>query len=321
MITENQVEKYLSHLFEITDADEIPATFFELTTLMALMHFAEESVDFVVLEVGLGGRLDATNVVMPELSVITSISLDHTEILGNSIEEITYEKSGIIKPNVPLVIGPKVPFNIIQPIAKQNNSPLFQVKNQSLLFDEENSCIAQAVLEQLSLKFPIPQEAIKKGLLDRPPCRIQKVIHSNSILPIFLDVGHNPDGLIHLFQAIRNEYPSQSISILFGLSKSKDILNCLKIIVSHGEVFFPVEATNGRGAPASTLEESLISMQINPGLIHRTKSVSQSLSLAMNHVTQNNQILVVCGSFFIMGAVRQALGILEPHDETDLNER
>ena len=109
LIDESSVVAGLSRIFEEIDKSKIPATFFEITTALALKYFADQKVDYVVLETGLGGRLDATNIVTPVLSIITSISLEHTEYLGSTLEAIAKEKGGIIKPYVPIFIGPRVP--------------------------------------------------------------------------------------------------------------------------------------------------------------------------------------------------------------------
>ena len=106
LIPESYLEKTLPKLFDVCTQNSIAATFFELTTALAFCYFADERVDFASIETGLGGRSDATNVIIPEASVITSIALEHTDILGDTLEKITIEKAGIAKPGVPLVIGP-----------------------------------------------------------------------------------------------------------------------------------------------------------------------------------------------------------------------
>ena len=101
--------------------------FFEMTTALAFKHFENQEVEAVVLETGLGGRLDSTNVIVPDVSVITSISLDHTKILGNTVEEIAYEKAGIIKPEIPVVVGPRCPKDVIEEVASIQNSKVHPV--------------------------------------------------------------------------------------------------------------------------------------------------------------------------------------------------
>lgn len=318
MIEEKAVEVILADLFQLIEQENIPATFFELTTFLAFQYFAHEKIDVAVLETGLGGRLDATNIVNPLLTVITSISLDHTDILGTTIEAITREKAGIMKLHVPILIGPRVPKNIIQDYATQLNCSFNQVEETSATYEEENRSIAKMALEWIAPQFSLKATHIAKGLDASQPCRFEIVERSCVII---LDVAHNPDGLSQLFQAFKHRFPNRSIRLLFGLSKSKDIQECLKIIVKNGENFHLVEAPNGRGASVSILAEGLQQLGVLPSHILIDEDIPSSLQKAVELATDQNQILVVCGSFFIMSSIRHALGILEPHDVTDMNEQ
>lgn len=317
MISEKDVEILLSFLFELVDQAQIPTTFFELTTCLAFLHFAQEKVDIAVLETGLGGRLDATNVVTPCLSVITSISLDHTEILGNTTEEIAKEKGGIIKEKVPVMIGPHVPLDPIQEIAKEKGSPCIQVKQTSLIFEEQNRLIACQALNYLASDFKLSSYSIEKGLEGKQACRFE-IIQGSPL--IILDVAHNPDGLRHLFQSIKYYYPKTPLRLLFGLSKNKDIPNCLRLIANEGQCFHLVEATNGRGTSIHVLYSHLQTLSIDRSRLFIHESISNGVKIAQEEACQQKQILVICGSFFIMGEARQALGFNEPQDCIHLNE-
>lgn len=318
MITEEAVESLLSYLFRLTESIHLKPTFFELTTFLALMHFAREKVDVAVLETGLGGRLDATNVILPCLSVITSISLDHVDILGNTIEEIAKEKGGIIKEGVPVVIGPHVPFEILSKMALHKQSHCQKVECISPLFEEENCQIAQTALSFLSASFSLSQEAIQKGLKAKQPCRFEIIPGE---YPIILDVAHNPDGLQHLFQTLTYYFPHYSVRILFGISKNKDLKLCLELIAKQGVFFHLVEAKNGRGAPRNELLLNLEGLGIPKEIIFVHDSVIDGVLQAVEAARQNREILLICGSFFIMSEARSALGIDEPRDLFDLNER
>ena len=318
MIPEDVVQEILTDLFEITKKNCIPATFFELTTFLALIYFAREQADVVVLETGLGGRLDATNIVDPVLCVITSISLDHTDILGTSIEEITREKAGIIKPGVPVLIGPQVPFSIVKETAERQNSFLFQVPGEFSTFEEENRTLAKKALRLLHERFPISKESIRTGIETNRPCRFEIFRENN---PIILDVAHNPDGLLHLFRAIRIRFGQKPLRILFGLSKNKDVDGCLKILNENTQDFHLVEAPNGRGLPVCELRARLLKHETDPKRIHIDSSIGLSLSNAIQKAEESGQILVLCGSFFIMSEIRRSLGFREPRDDFDMNER
>ncbi|WP_039358398.1 bifunctional folylpolyglutamate synthase/dihydrofolate synthase [Candidatus Protochlamydia amoebophila] len=316
MISEADVEKILSHLFNLTAQYSIPATFFELTTFLALVYFSREKVDFAVLETGLGGRLDATNIVSPVLSIITSISLDHTDILGNTLEAIAKEKAGIIKSHTPVIIGPQTPYLFIEKLAYQKNSFCHTIKNQFLLFDQENNAIAKKSLEVLSENWDIPQEAIFKGLEAKQPCRFE--IINNSVI---LDVAHNPSGLASLFAKAQTHFPNQPLRILFGLSKGKDLEGCLKILSRHGSAFHLVEAPNGRGISFDQLKQGLMNTGIASTVIYSHINIQQGVKIAIKQAESSGQLLLICGSFFIMSQVRQALGMIEHLDSIELNEK
>lgn len=318
MISEDSVQKHLSLLFETVELEKIPATFFELTTFLAFLHFAHEKVDVAVFETGMGGRLDATNCIHPILSVITSISLDHTEFLGSTIEEVALEKAGIIKDKIPVVIGPQVPWEPIREIAVLRGSPCIRVEKQLLHFEEENRAIAGAALEHLSTHYQLSSEAIAQGLEAKQPCRLEKVGRYPNVL---LDVAHNPDGLRHLFQALQLETPQKPLRILFGLSKSKDIRGCVELIAQHGDYFHLVEAQNGRGVPTEKLYASMREEGIAAERLSLHTSISEAVITAQQEAQKNQELLLICGSFFIMGEARQALGYEEVMDSIDLNER
>lgn len=318
MISEEAIESLLTYLFHLSEKEQISATFFEFTTFLAFLYFAHERVDIAVLETGLGGRLDATNVVHPCLSIITSISLDHIDILGPTRESIAYEKGGIIKEKVPVIIGPNVPFDIIQSIAQKKQSPCMQVSCHSHLFEEENRLIAHAALQYLASSFQLTPHAIEKGLEGRQPCRFE-IVPGDS--PIILDVAHNPDGIQHLFHMLDHYYSNQPFRFLFGLSKNKDLKSCLQLIAAYGKLFHLVEASNGRGAPTKHLYDQLRELGIHSSHIFLHDSILAGVNQAREEALKQGEVLVICGSFFIMSQVRQALGFMEPCDHIDLNER
>jgi len=142
-LSEAQVEKYLKEIYDICEEQEIPATFFEVTTALAFRAFAQEGVEVVVLETGLGGRLDATNVIKhPALSIITSIGLEHTRILGDTVELIALEKGGIIKEGRPVLVGNNVPFETLKQCAEEKKaSQIYQCED--LLGPEEEQIMIE----------------------------------------------------------------------------------------------------------------------------------------------------------------------------------
>lgn len=311
MIPEKSVEKILNKIFTLIEQQYVFPTFFEITTMLAFLYFAEQQIDIAVLETGIGGRLDATNIVEPIITVITSISLEHTDLLGNTLEEIAYEKAGIIKPGIPLVIGPRAPF--LEQVAIEKKCPFKRVTGFFADFDEENRAIAKAALEYLETS----REAVVYGLDAVPPCRFEIVPHHS--IPIILDVGHNPDGLEQLFLAIRQKF-DQRIRVVFGLSKTKNISACLDILIKNCQAFHPVEAPNGRGASKQLLSDQLLEKGISTNNIFLEEDLQKTIQDALSLAIKNKEILLVCGTFFIMCEVREALGIEEERDTIEMNE-
>lgn len=314
LIDESSTAHLLMKIFKILETENISATFFEITTALAFAYFAAQQVDYAVLETGLGGRLDATNIVIPELSVITSISFEHTEYLGHTLEEITAEKAGIIKPHVPVIIGPCVPEYLVKKIAESKNSPVFQVTGHFVDFDAENSAVARKALQVLK----ISEESIATGLKTLPPCRMELVCQNP---PVILDVGHNPDGLEHIFQSIRKKYPHTSLRIIFGLSKNKDMEGCLHVLKRFGECFHLVEAPNGRGVEVDRLYMKMKEQDFPLENIFIDGSISNTIQKALKGTKEQKQVLLICGTFFIMSEARAFFGISEPRDDFDTNER
>lgn len=279
MIPIEAVERILPRLFEL-----MPLTFFEITTLLAMLYFAEKGVEWAVFEVGLGGRFDATNVITPEISVITSISLDHTEILGNTVEEIAFEKSGIIKPGVPVVVGPRCPgLKLRDEFIRVNGS----FKN----YDEENSAIAKAVLNKLG---------IEGEATIRPRCRFE--VHGD----VIFDVAHNPDGASELIKMLDQHYPKKRYNFIVGLSKTKDVDGYLKVIMPRAETLTFVEANNGRGMDPRELALKVPGSKIS-------SNIKEALDMP--------GLKVVTGTFFIMKEAMEALGVKMESDAIDMNER
>lgn len=327
MIPEKAIEKILSKIFDLVDRKNIPATYFELTTMLAFQYFSRQKVDFAVLETGLGGRWDATNIVTPILSVITSISLDHTETLGTTKQEIAREKAGIIKMGVPVVVGARACPEIIKEIALWKRSVCIDVGVRNSSFDRENRNIAKAALLQIRRRHNITDTAIMEGLRFSMPCRFE-VIPKEKIVAeseekkpeaVVLDVAHNPDALERLFLSIARTFPDKPIRIVTGVSKGKDLKACFGSILQRTKSLHLVEASNGRGYTLREMEGVLAQKGIKPESLGR--SVRHTMENAMGLAAKHKEILLVCGSFFIMGEARKVLGMKEPQDLFDMNER
>jgi dihydrofolate synthase/folylpolyglutamate synthase len=301
MISEEEMAALLE---EVTFHLEVPATFFEIATLIAFLHFQRKGVEIAVIETGLGGRLDATNVITPLVSIITSIGYDHTDVLGTSLDEIAREKAGIIKRGVPVIIGPDVPYGMIKERADALGSPLYQSSCHGDDFDRDNQEIARCALTLLQLQFPCSEAAIREGLMVKPPCRFERHCHQKEVI---LDVAHNVPSIERLLQMLRHAYPQHDYRFVVGFSKGKDILKCARLIQEAACAVHVVNGPHPRLAPADDVHRAF-------GGGHLEASIGQGVQSALRAVSPKPEVVVITGSFFIMGEARKALGLNDPED-------
>ncbi len=252
MISVLDTEKILNTIIDL------PGTFFELTTLLAFLYFAQRKIDYAVIETGLGGRLDATNVLSPNLCVITSVGIDHTEFLGETVEEIAQEKAGIIKPHIPVVLGPKAHM------ITEKDAHL--VAGTFKTVEEENCAVAKHSMKLLN----IPENNIQTALTARPPCRME------SVKNVILDVAHNPDALKRYFE----EDLRRPLQVVCTLSSSKDLKQCMQIIAEHADRIHLVPPPNHRCASPEKLKEILIRQDFPVSGVLCYPSISQAVASA-----------------------------------------
>lgn len=309
-ISEEELVEGLCRLLELGESAQ-NATYFELSTFLAFDYFRMKGVDVAVIETGLGGRLDATNVVSPVLSVITSISREHCWILGRDLEQIALEKAGIIKPRIPVVLGPKARYQSIYARANELECEVRISKNFSLYFDEENSAVAELALQQLSIQIPVTQEAVEKGIAIRPLCRFERRGE------VVFDVAHNPDAIFSLLQALHFFYPTGKFRFVVGFSKDKESDVCLDLIADVATHIHLVRANNPRSA---TVEELAGFIKDEKGYSTHT-SVEQGVKEAYAEAQRSSELLVICGSFFLMEEASAALDGYAPEIFLDSNEK
>ena len=344
-ITEDEVVNNLPKIFELCEEHEIPATFFEMTTGLAFKYFADNGVDVVVLETGLGGRLDATNVVPnPDLCVITSIGLEHTAILGNTVELIAAEKAGIIKKNVPILVGPNVPHEVIRSIAHEKGAEgyytcddFFDINEPSkkcsyVDYDVENSLLARAAIKLLQSKgqsemnFPsksMTDNDVDNGVLQRPICRFEEIdvpdVQKEGVIAI-LDIAHNPPAMQTLVAKLEAQYPSRSKRIVVGFSDDKDIATIAQLLLStvtDASHIHLVEAFNLRAAKLNKIIEEAPKLQ-DSRFDRNDTSIATQVKSALGFAEEGDEVLVICGSVFLMAEARKALGIDEPRDSKNI---
>ena len=197
-ISQPEVIAYSEKLNKLIKKHGWEPHFFDCCFAFALRHFAEQKVEIAIIEAGIGGAEDATNIVTPELTIITTIGLDHAEYLGETIEEVASHKAGIIKKDVPVVVGPRAQLPPVFQRAEAVGAPMHIVKTLSPLCELENRAIAKRALELLFSKFPINSQAVNFGIEFRPSCRFEK--RGN----VSYDVAHNPDGFGSLAKMLKH---------------------------------------------------------------------------------------------------------------------
>jgi len=306
LISKKDVLFFLDQIFKLQKKLNIYLSFFEITTLLAFLYFSKKKVDFAVIETGLGGRLDATNIITPILSIITSIGLDHTNILGNSLDEIANEKAYIIKPNIPAVIGPKANLKPIIKRAKKCTSQLFIAKKQPSFYDFQNTEIAKKAIDILSEKYQIKEAVLKKALNLRPKARFEIKKNLGPRLVIF-DVAHNMDGFKELKKAIKLFFPKDSIRVILGFSKQKDSLSSVKILKTFVSFIHVVEANHFKALSKFEVEKDL--KYINFSNYQIEDSIKKAVDNAKQLAVNNNEILLVTGSFYILDEIQKHLKI------------
>ena len=277
--------------------EELDLTYFEISFAMAVDYFATNKVDYAILEVGLGGRLDATNVVEPVISVITNIGYDHKEFLGNSLEEIAREKAGIIKHNTPVVIGEKNPKirNLFNIEADKKSAPIYFSKisqeyksDMSGPFVQKNISLALKAVDILNLG--IEKNDILNGFLNiKENTKIYGRWELISKKPkIIFDVGHNISAL-----SISTLNLEKSSKVVFGTLEKKDQMDIFKILPINLKYYFcPVKSE--RSMPLNKLEKEAtkIGLQFS---VH--DNVSHALSAAVKASNENDTILVTGSTF------------------------
>ena len=309
-----------------TEAADVPLTFFEFVTVMAFVYFARQRVEVGVIEVGLGGRLDATNVMTPLVSVITTISKDHEAYLGPDVLSIAREKGGIIKPNMPVVCG-KIAGEVAQllgGIARERCAPAyflgadfgFSLKNDGLfdytgikhsLADLElalrgrhqraNAALALAALELVQGRFAIPEKVLRDGLATvRWPGRLEVMLDRPMII---LDGAHNSEGVQALVDELSELRQGRRIRLLFAAMVDKEwesMLRALKKVVD--EVIFTRVEMERSADPAQ------LAAKFDAAIPHRVIRDAKVGLRTLLDEARDDEIVVVAGSLYLLGELR-----------------
>ena len=332
-ITPEEVVALAHEIWHRTDGANIPLTFFEIVTVMAFLYFSRRQVDLAVIEVGLGGRFDATNLVRSVVSVITTISKDHEAFLGSDIASIAREKGGIIKKEVPVVCGalPREAVKVIKKIADANQTTIYRLDENFTLklksggaFDYKgakwnlpkisvalhgahqirNAAVATAALEIVSHRFPINEEAIRSGLQNVSwPGRMEVMLTDPTVI---IDGAHNGEGIRVLVDELRALRGGGRIRMLFAVMADKDWRLMLDALA---EVVDEIVLTR-----VSQLERSADPVQLEKEVSGKLRTcVMPDPSLAVDFLVQSaasNDIIVIAGSLYLLGEIRPMLAAL-----------
>jgi len=313
---------------------EVEPSFFEVTVAMAFDYFAKEKVDFAVIEVGLGGRLDSTNVITPELAVITNISLDHTNILGNTLTEIAKEKAGIIKKGIPVVIGEQheETEGVFLQKAKLENAPIYfadkllklkesKVQNSKLVVTvqkQDNSIYPElkldltgkyqqknilTVIESINqlqdLGYKISDDAIYSGLRNvKKITGLQGRWQTLSKNPLVIcDTGHNIAGITEVLKNI-NATPHQKLHFVIGMVKDKDISNILMILPRNAHYYFCAPGLE-RALSAEELAMQASAFGLKGSVYSTVKEAAAKAKISAS----KNDLIFIGGSTFVVAEI------------------
>jgi len=312
--------------------EKIQPSFFEITVAMAFSYFAEQNVDVAVVEVGLGGRLDSTNIITPELCVITNIGFDHMNMLGDTLEKIAYEKAGIIKGDIPVIIGETFPETkpVFEKVAKEKNAPLIFAGNNRYAADWNHNhnqlnvtVVEKEKDEHITYRLDLPGIYQRKNLvtvLETIKCLQKKgwkiedeqihkglsqakkitglhgrweVIHQKPT--VVLDVAHNVDGIKQLVEQIElSTY--NDLHIIIGMVKDKEIEKILEQLPKFAKYYF-TKAQIPRALPTTELALKASRLELKGNIYN---DVNTTLKEALQHANEED-LIIVCGSVFLVG--------------------
>ena len=313
--------------------ESIRPSFFELTTGMAFAYFADRQVDAAVIEVGLGGRLDCTNVITPVISIITNISFDHTQLLGNTLTAIAKEKAGIIKPGVPVVIGEAEGEvkEFFKNLGNSNDLMIFAQEQKLILSakllpatnyrefntpdypqlvcelgglaQEKNAATVLCAIDLLKREiFSLPSEAVYRGF--------RYVVENTGLMgrwqvlglhpKIVFDTGHNQAGIENIVSQLQSENYDR-LHIVFGMVNDKDITSVLKLLPKEAIYYF-TQANIPRALDARMLAKQAVEFNHLKGNIYST--VNEAFSAAKRHASEKDFIFVGGSTFVVADALK-----------------
>ncbi len=291
--------------------DKQKLSFFEMTVGMAFDYFAKQKVDIAIIEVGLGGRLDSTNIITPEVSLITNIGIDHVQFLGDTLQLIALEKAGVIKPNIPVVISETQTETkpVFEAVAEKNNSPIVfadQINNKTFSTDLKGSYQTkntQGVLETIKFikqkGFKISHQNIKNGLLNTVKNTGLKgrwqILNENP--KVICDTAHNKEGLtLAMQQLLATNF--KKLHIVFGVVNDKDLVSILPLLTKNATYYF-CKPDVPRGLDQNILKAKFIANGFQGSAF---SSVNEAYQIALKTASEED-VIYIGGSTFVVAEV------------------
>lgn len=321
-ISDVDIAKYYYLVKKVIEKIEIKPTFFEVTTAMMFKYFSDLKLDYVVLETGMGGRYDATNISEAEICVITNVTLDHTEYLGDTIYKIAKEKAGIIKNCKKVVVADTnleflkaineekaVVVNVLEKYNKAEKKLNFKTFNTEIKIEDEiynfslfgdyqfkNFLCAYEVARELGISKEIIKVAASKTIWQ---CRFEKYLDRPLTV---LDGAHNVDGMKELAKIIKSGYKKDEVVIITSILKDKDVKHMLEIVRDLADsIIFTSLADNSRGTTGEVIYEQILDKK---GCIVEN-DILKAYEKAKN---MNKKIIVICGSFYTLSKFKEKMG-------------
>jgi len=331
LIDEENVARGLSRIREIVADWEMHPTFFEIVTALALVFFQRENADVAVLETGMGGRLDATNVVTPRASIITAIDFDHQAWLGETLREIAAEKAGIIKPRVPVVSTSQKAdvAEVLEKTAVKQDVKLSFVYTSletfeiALVGSHQKLHAALAVAALREAEIHVDENAIRAGLRDVVwPGRFQKIRNPQSAIRdlIVIDGAHNPAAAARLVATWREEFGDERATIVLGILRDKNVAEICAALAPIAESFVATPVRNPRSSSAAEICASLASAAPNAHCtaaenFREAMKIAESSASAFRAAKNRSGKILICGSLFLVGEALVHFGLASAEQE------
>lgn len=307
MISQDEVIDFVQKHQAFMKAQQL--SFFEMTVGLAFSYFASQKVDIAIIEVGLGGRLDSTNIIQPELSVITNISLDHTAFLGNTIADIAFEKAGIIKPATPVVIGEyhSESSMVFERKAKEMKAPIYFASSfqnpiidlESVHYKKKNKQTVLASLAVLKSSYSLPDKAIEQGILKMERnTGLQgrwQVLQEHP--KVICDTGHNPAGIAMVVEELSKETFAK-LHIVFGMVNDKEVKSILHYLPKQATYYF-CQPSIPRALASEILFQAAIQLGFNGSCFTKVEEAYE----AALQIADTQDLIFIGGSTFVVADI------------------